>query len=751
MKKTTGEKNAGSDSLKITAEEKADISESKKTITEKKAGKADSKNKSVEEKAGKADTMKKTTEEKAGKSETMKKSPEKKTEKEKNNKKAASDMTIGVLTSGGDAPGMNAAVRAVTRTAISHGMKVKGIRRGFSGLIDDDIVDLDSRSVADTIQKGGTFLLTARCPEMITSEGQDKAAETCRKHGIDALVVIGGDGSFRGCLALKDRGINVIGIPGTIDLDIACTEYTIGFDTAVNTAMEAIDKIRDTSTSQERCSIIEVMGRHAGYIALWCGLANGAEAVLTTELYNYEEQKLINDIQTKRKSGRKHYIIINAEGIGDSEDMAKRIEYATGMPTSATILGYLQRGGSPTCQDRVFASAMGAMAVDILINGGKNRVVAYKNGSFVDYDMDEALKMKKSLDPFLVDMLGKLTRKGDSRLMKNEGMLPIEQESSDKKTIGVLTSGTDAPGMNAAIRAVVRTAIGHNMKVIGFYRGYAGLIDRDYIEMTNKTMSETVQRGGTQLLASNCPEFMTDEGMEKAVKTIKDLKIDVLIVIGGVGTMRGAADLMKRGVSVIGIPATIDLNVACTEYTIGFDTAVNTAMEAIDKIRDTSQSHERCSIIEVAGRFSGHNALWCGIANGAEEIITNEYYDHNEQRIISEIINKKKLGKKLHLIVNAESVGKSASLAKNIEFATGLEARATILGCLQSGGMPSCKDRVYASAMGGKAVECIHAGAKNRIVAYVNGAFTDYDIEEAMAMTKVPDAFLNEMSKKLAR
>ena len=345
--------------------------------------------------------------------------------------------TIGVLTSGGDAPGMNAAVRAVVRTAIANGIAVKGIKRGFSGLIDEDIVDLNSRSVADTIQKGGTFLFTARCPEMITTEGQDIAAENCRKHGIDALIVIGGDGSFKGCLALKERGINVIGIPGTIDLDIACTEYTIGFDTAVNTAMHAIDKIRDTSTSQERCSIIEVMGRHAGYIALWCGLANGAEAVLTTELYKYEEQKLINDIQTKRKSGRKHYIIINAEGIGDSEGMARRIEYATGMPTTATILGYLQRGGSPTCKDRVFASAFGAKAVDILLKGGCDRVVAYKNGAFVDFDMDEALSMKKTLDPFLVDMLGKLTRKGDSRLMKSEGMLPVEtEESTGKKVIG---------------------------------------------------------------------------------------------------------------------------------------------------------------------------------------------------------------------------------------------------------------------------------------------------------------------------
>lgn len=658
---------------------------------------------------------------------------------------------IGVLTSGGDAPGMNAAIRAVVRTAIYDGMEVVGVKRGFSGLIDEDFVELDARSVADTIQRGGTFLFTARCPEMMTKEGQDRAAENCHKHGIEALVVIGGDGSFRGCQSLADRGINVIGIPGTIDLDIACTEYTIGFDTAVNTAMEAIDNIRDTSTSQERCSIIEVMGRHAGYIALWCGIANGAEAVLSTEMYNYEEQKLIGDIQNKRKSGRKHYIIVNAEGIGDSEDMAKRIEYATGMPTNATILGYLQRGGSPTCKDRVFASAFGAKAVDILYKGGSKRVVAYKNGAFVDYDMDEALAMKKELDPFLVDMLGRLTRKGEGRILFKEGMLPKTDESQGHKTIAVLTSGDDAPGMNAAIRAVVRTAIGYNMKVFGFRRGFAGLLENDYIEMTNSTMSETVQKGGTLLLAANSEEFKTEAGMQKAVEVLKSNNIDALIVIGGAGTMRGALDLAKLGVNVIGIPATIDLDVACSEYTIGFDTAVNTAMQAIDKVRDTSQSHERCSIIEVAGRNSGHNALWCGIATGAEEILTKEYYDYDEQRIISEIINKKRLGKRLHLIVNSESVGKSSKLAKNIEFATGLETRATVLGLLQHGGTPSCLDRVFASAMGGKAVEAINAGCYNRIVAYCNGEFVDFDLEKALRMTKLPDSYMYEMSKKLAR
>ena len=305
--------------------------------------------------------------------------------------------TIGVLTSGGDAPGMNAAIRAVVRTAINKGMKVKGIMRGYAGLLQEEIVDMDGTSVADTIGRGGTILYTARCPEFMTEEGQKRGAEICRKHNIDGLVVIGGDGSYRGAGKLSALGINTVGLPGTIDLDIACTDYTIGFDTAINTAMEAIDKVRDTSTSHERCSIIEVMGRHAGYIALWCGLANGAEDILLPERYDGNEQMLINRIIDNRKRGKRHHIIINAEGIGHSASMAKRIEAATGIETRATILGYMQRGGAPTCKDRVYASIMGAKAVELLEKGKTNRVVAYKHGEFLDFDIQEALNMKKDI------------------------------------------------------------------------------------------------------------------------------------------------------------------------------------------------------------------------------------------------------------------------------------------------------------------------------------------------------------------
>ena len=312
--------------------------------------------------------------------------------------------TIGVLTSGGDAPGMNAAVRAVVRTAVTEGCNVKGIQKGYAGLLEEEIIDLNAGSVSDILNKGGTFLYTARCKEFMTREGQMKGAEICRKHGIDGIVVIGGDGSFRGAQKLASFGINTIGVPGTIDLDISCTDYTIGFDTAVNTAMDAIDKVRDTSSSHERCSIIEVMGRNAGYIALWCGIANGAEDILLPENYNYDEQILVDHIIKSRKIGKTHHIIINAEGIGHSTSMARRIEAATGIETRATILGHLQRGGSPTAKDRVYASIMGAYAVKALISGKSNRVVAYKHGEFVDYDIDEALSMKKELDPFQLEV-----------------------------------------------------------------------------------------------------------------------------------------------------------------------------------------------------------------------------------------------------------------------------------------------------------------------------------------------------------
>lgn len=305
--------------------------------------------------------------------------------------------TIGVLTSGGDAPGMNAAIRAVVRVAINKGLKVKGIMRGYAGLLEEEIVDMESTSVSDTINRGGTILYTARCKEFTTPEGQQRGAEICRKHGIDGMVVIGGDGSFKGAGKLSALGINTIGLPGTIDLDIACTDYTIGFDTAVNTAMEAIDKIRDTSTSHERCSIVEVMGRNAGYIALWCGIANGAEDILLPERYDGDEQALINRIIENRKRGKKHNIIINAEEIGHSSSMAKRIEAATGIETRATILGYMQRGGTPTCKDRVYASIMGARAAELLVEGKSNRLVAYRKGEFVDFDIQEALNMKKDI------------------------------------------------------------------------------------------------------------------------------------------------------------------------------------------------------------------------------------------------------------------------------------------------------------------------------------------------------------------
>jgi 6-phosphofructokinase 1 len=305
--------------------------------------------------------------------------------------------TIGVLTSGGDAPGMNAAIRAVVRRALSQNVAVKGVLKGYDGLINDDMVELTSRDVSDIIQRGGTILYTARCPEMRTPEGLATAVENCKKNGIDGLVVIGGDGSFAGAQKLANEGINAIGVPGTIDLDIACTDYTIGFDTAINTAMEAIDKIRDTSASHERCSVIEVMGRHAGYIALWCGIANGADDILLPEYYDYDEQKLIDKIILNRSRGKTHHIIINAEGIGHSASMAKRIEAATGIETRATILGHMQRGGSPSCQDRFYGSLMGAYAVDLLLRGETKRIVGIKSGEIVDFDINEGLSMQKQV------------------------------------------------------------------------------------------------------------------------------------------------------------------------------------------------------------------------------------------------------------------------------------------------------------------------------------------------------------------
>lgn len=305
--------------------------------------------------------------------------------------------TIGVLTSGGDAPGMNAAVRAVVRTAISLGINVKGIHRGYNGLIEGDIIDLDLRSVSDIIHRGGTFLYTARSPRFKTEEGINEAIANCKKFGIDGIAVVGGDGSYRGARDLSERGIPCVGIPGTIDNDIASTEYTIGFDTAMNTAMEMVDRLRDTAQSHARCSVVEVMGRHAGYIAIQTGIAVGATAVLVPEVESNIDE-IVTKIRETQKTGKQHFIIIVAEGVGGVENIAKQIEEKTGIESRATILGHVQRGGSPTVRDRVIATQMGNAAVHLLSKGIGNRVVSYKSGKIIDYDIFEALQMKKEFD-----------------------------------------------------------------------------------------------------------------------------------------------------------------------------------------------------------------------------------------------------------------------------------------------------------------------------------------------------------------
>jgi len=306
--------------------------------------------------------------------------------------------TIGVLTSGGDAPGMNAAIRSVVRAGIFYGFKVLGIRKGYNGLINGDIFEMTSRSVSDIINRGGTILQTARCLEFQTEEGQQRGASMAKVFGMDALVVIGGDGSYKGARALSKHGIKVIGLPGTIDNDIGCTDYTIGYDTAMNTALDALDKIRDTAFSHERCSVIEVMGRHAGYIALNCGIAGGAEVVLLPEKPFDFSKDVIKPIIEGRNRGKKHYVVIVAEGVGGAMDMAKQIEEKTDIETRATILGHIQRGGSPTLIDRVMASNMGVKAVECLNNGVYNRIISLKDNKLVDIDIDEALEMKKSID-----------------------------------------------------------------------------------------------------------------------------------------------------------------------------------------------------------------------------------------------------------------------------------------------------------------------------------------------------------------
>lgn len=310
---------------------------------------------------------------------------------------------IGVLTSGGDAPGMNAFIRAVVRTASAQDISVLGIRRGYSGLINGDIIEMGSRSVDGIIRKGGTMLYTARCKEMMTDEGLQKAADTCKYLGIDGLICCGGDGTFRGAQALSRMGVPCIGVPGTIDNDIVCTDYTIGFDTACNTAIECIDKLRDTMQSHERCSVVEVMGRHAGHLALHVGCATGATAILLPERDIDFDVDVIEKMRVGRIKGRNHHIIIVAEGYGSAQDVADRIHESTGIDTRVTILGHIQRGGSPTARDRVMATRMGYEAVRALQLGKSNRVIVFDDNRVTDLDIEEGLARKKDLEQDLFE------------------------------------------------------------------------------------------------------------------------------------------------------------------------------------------------------------------------------------------------------------------------------------------------------------------------------------------------------------
>ena len=316
---------------------------------------------------------------------------------------------IAVLTSGGDAPGMNAAVRAVVRTALNAGIEVYGVVRGFNGLINDELIPLNLRSVCNILQQGGTMLYTARCLEFKELEYQQKAAEVCRKHGIDGVVVCGGDGSFRGAQKLSKQGINCIGIPCTIDNDIGCCEYTIGYDTATNTVVDLVDKLRDTTASHDRCSVVEVMGRHAGWLTLGSGIAAGATSILVPEVPYDFQKDIIEPMRYSVELGKKHFLVMVAEGIGDVVQLAKDIEKATGVETRATILGHVQRGGRPSARDRILASQMGHYAAHLLMEGKTERVVAVNNNTLMDFDIDEALAMKKPFKENLFKMASEIS------------------------------------------------------------------------------------------------------------------------------------------------------------------------------------------------------------------------------------------------------------------------------------------------------------------------------------------------------
>jgi len=726
-------------------------------------------------------------------------------------------MRIGVLTGGGDCPGLNAAIRAIVRRAVQYNYEVVGIKNGWAGLMGEaELVPLTARSVAGILPLGGTILGTSRtnpfqrdpqvdvalenlqhgkngAPPLIeqletyqtayVQRHTQQVLDNIQRHGLDALIVLGGKDTLGVAEQFHRLGVPVVGLPKTMDNDLPETDYCIGFDSAVTRLMDALDDLHTTAMAHHRVIVVEAMGRDTGWVALEGGLAGGADYIVIPEV-PCSIADVCARLQARHASGRTFSIVVVSEkaslndvpvrtvdlkdafghvrldrrGLGTA--VAEEIERRTGFETRTVVLGHLHRGGSPTVFDRVLATRLGVAAVDLVKNGDFGQIAVFKANRIVPVPLADVAGKTRPADPELYDLASVFFG-----MRRRPTTSPI-------KRLGVLTGGGDCPGLNAAIRAVARRAFEYGFEVLGIKNGWAGLLGQGETEiLTPQSVSGILHTGGTILGTSRTNPMKKPELMEQVRQNIQKLGLDALVAIGGDDTLSVATRLHQMGVPVVGVPKTMDNDIQDTDYTIGFDSAVTTVMEALDKLHTTASSHHRAMVVEVMGRDAGWVAVFGGLAGGADYILIPEapariadICAHLKQRAergnvssivvisegakITDMAEEADLGPTDafgHVRLDRRELGES--VAKAIERGTGIESRTVVLGHLQRGGSPSVFDRLLATRVGVAAVDLVNAGRFGYVPVLQGNRIVPVELERTVAGTKTVDLDLYELAK----
>jgi ATP-dependent phosphofructokinase / diphosphate-dependent phosphofructokinase len=726
-------------------------------------------------------------------------------------------MRIGVLTGGGDCPGLNAAIRAVVRRAAQYDFETVGIRNGWAGLMGEgDFMPLAPKAVAGIIQVGGTILGAGRTNPFrrdvevdeaiqrlkaakddalqpaidrleeyqtgLVERNKQQVLSNLKAQGIDALVVIGGKDTLGVASRFARLGVPVTAVPKTMDNDLPETDYCIGFNSAITRVTEALDNLHTTATAHNRVMVVEVMGRETGWVALMAGLAGGADYIVVPEVPTSIDD-ICQHLIDRHARGKSFSIVVVSEGAdcpgvvcdeagacdafghprldtrGIGNAVAKEIERRTRFETRHVVLGHLHRGGAPTVFDRVLATRLGVAAVDLLKAGNYGQIAVLRDNAVASVDLDKVANKTRPAERYFYDL---------AAVFFGLRHLPA---ASPVRRIGVLTGGGDCPGLNAAIRAVARRAFEFGWEVMGLQNGWASLLDGGDSELlTPASISGILHQGGTMLGTSRTNPGKKEELMQEVSRNIQRLGLNALVAIGGDDTLGVAAKLHQRGIPVVGVPKTMDNDIAETDYCIGFDSAVTTVTDALDKLHTTAMSHHRAMVVEVMGRDAGWVAVYGGLAGGADYILAPEVpvrmadlCAHLQERVergkhssiivvsegatITDLREEEDLGT-LDAFghVRLDKRGLGEKVAKNIETCTGLETRNVVLGHLQRGGSPTVFDRVLATRTGVAAVDLIRDGRFGYVPVLKGDTIVPVELERAVARTKTVSPDLYELA-----